>query len=179
VNLVSQCLLNVLTTYPTTTPKPKLIMISTIGVSISSRKTLPLLLRFVYGYLIQVPLADKLTCERMINHFAGWEWNSLDGEPSQEVITGEGVNLSDWKERQGVPPIGGLDAMIIRAAGLNDDVCRADSVKEGEAPYRVAAGEITGKAPWGISRKDVGHFIFETVEKNWGQWGGKQISISY
>lgn len=103
----------------------------------------------------------------------------MDGEPRKEVITGEGVDLSDWKEREGVPPVGSLDAMIVRAAALDDGECRADSAKEGEAPYRVAAGEITGKAPWGVSRKDVGHFIFETVEKNWSQWGGKQISISY
>ena len=74
LQVVTQCLLNVLCEIPKTNPQalPKVITISTIGVTRSSRSQVPFLLNIFYGYLItgSQPLQDKLGTERVIYHCA-------------------------------------------------------------------------------------------------------------
>jgi hypothetical protein len=170
-NLVTQCLLNVLCQMPKTNPLPKVIVLSASGVSPSSRSQVPSLLNvLMYNYLISQPLQDKFGTERVIYHCAGWNWNSKDGEPKEDIM-GQG-----WQERDGLPASGQLkNAMIVRPALLNDDECVADSGKAGR-PYRAGEGEVKG---WFISRKDVAHFIFDTVANHWDEYGNKQVSIAY
>ena len=169
-NLVTQCLLNVLCEMPKTNPLPKVIILSTIGVTPSSRSHAPFLLNILYGYVISHPLQDKLGTERVVYHCAGWDWNSKDGEPKED-IAGKG-----WQEREGLPAPGQLkDALVVRPAVLNDEECVADSGKAGR-PYRVAEGHLKG---WSISRKDVAHFIFDAVTNHWDEYGNKQVSIAY
>ena len=169
-NLVTQCLLNVLCEMPKSNPLPKVITLSTLGVSRSSRSQVPFLLNIVYGYMISHPLQDKLGAERVIYHCAGWNWNPKDGEPKEDLM-GE-----KWQERDGLPAPGQLkNAMIVRPAMLNDGDCVADSGKAG-SPYRAAEGNVKG---WSISRKDVAHFIFDAVTNHWDEYGNKQVSIAY
>jgi len=169
-NLVTQCLLNLLCEMPKTDPLPKIIVLSTSGVSRSSRSQVPSLLNILYGYLISHPLQDKLATERVIYHCAGWDWNPKDGEPKVDIM-GEG-----WQNRKGLPSPGQLkNAMVLRPAVLNDDECKADSGKAGR-PYRAGEGEVKG---WFVSRKDVAHFIFDAVTNHWDEYGNKQVSIAY
>lgn len=169
-NLVSQCLLNVLCEMPKTDPLPKVITVSTIGVTRSSRAQVPIPLKIFYGYLISQPLQDKLGTERLIYHCAGWDWNPKDGEPKEDIL-GKG-----WQEREGLPAPGQLkNAMVLRPAALNDGECVGDSGKAGP-PYRAAEGHVKG---WSISRKDVAHFIFDAVTAHWDEYGNKQVSIAY
>ncbi|KAH9477379.1 Reductase pytE [Psilocybe cubensis] len=169
-NLVTQCLLNVLCEMPKTSSLPKIVTLSASGVSRSSRAKVPFALRPVYGYLIQNPLQDKLGMERIIYHCSGWDWNTEDGEPGEDIMG------KDWKHREGLPSPGTLqNAMIVRGAMFNDGECRADS-PENRQPYRAGEGEVGG---YFISRKDVAHFIFEAVTKNWEKYGNKQVSIAY
>ncbi|KAF9471437.1 hypothetical protein BDN70DRAFT_812147 [Pholiota conissans] len=169
-NLVTQCLLNMLCEMPKTGPLPKVVALSTAGVTRTSREKNSLLLRPMYGYLISEPIKDKLGMERVLFHSAGWAWNPHDGEPSTQ-ITGE-----RWTEREGLPAPGTLkDTMIVRAALLNDGECRADLKKDGPA-YRADEGDIAG---FSISREDVAHFIFEAVTKDWVKYGKKQVSVTY
>jgi len=169
-NLVTQCLLNVLCEMPKIKPLPKVITLSAIGVSPSSRSQVPLLLKAFYGYMIAHPLQDKLGTERVIYHCAGWNWDPKDGEPKEDIM-GNG-----WQERDGLPASGELNnAMVLRPAVLNDGECVADSGKAGP-PYRVAEGHIKG---WSVSRKDVAHFIFDAVTNHWDEYGNKQVSIAY
>ena len=169
-NLVTQCLLNILCEMPKTDPLPKVITLSTSGVSPSSRSQVPFLLNIFYGYLISQPLQDKLGMERVIYHCAGWNWNPKDGEPKEDIM-GKG-----WQGRDGLPASGQLkNAMVVRPAVLNDGECVADSGGSGR-PYRAGEGEVKG---WSISRKDVGHFIFDAVTNHWDEYGNKQVSIAY
>lgn len=155
---------------PKTNPLPKIITLSAIGVSRSSRAQVPFLLNFLYGYMISLTLQDKLGSERVIYHCAGWDWNPKDGEPKEDIM-GKG-----WQERDGLPAPGQLkNAMVLRPAVLNDGECVADSGKPG-SPYRVAEGHVKG---WSISRKDVAHFIFDAVTNHWDEYGNKQVSIAY
>lgn len=108
-NLVTQCLLNILCEMPKTDPLPKVITLSTSGVSPSSRSQVPFLLNIFYGYLISQPLQDKLGMERVIYHCAGWNWNPKDGEPKEDIM-GKG-----WQGRDGLPASGQLkNAMVDR-----------------------------------------------------------------
>ena len=169
-NLVTQCLLNVLCEMPKTNPLPKVITLSAIGVTRSTRSQVPFLLSVFYGYMISQPLQDKLGTERVIYHCAGWNWDSKNDEPKEDIM-GKG-----WQERDGLPASGQLkNAMVLRPAVLNDGECVADSGKAGR-PYRAAEGHVSG---WSISRKDVAHFIFDAVTNHWDEYGNKQISIAY
>lgn len=169
-NLVTQCLLNVLCEMPKTSTLPKIITLSASGVSRSSRAKVPFALKPLYGYLIKNPLQDKLGMERVIYHCAGWEWNAEDGEPNEDIMG------KDWKHREGLPSPGTLkNATIVRGAMFNDGECRAESPGNTQ-PYRAGEGEVGG---YSISRKDVAHFIFEAVIKNWEKYGNKQVSVAY
>jgi len=169
-NLVTQCLLNVLCEMPKNNPLPKVITLSTSGVSPSSRSQVPLLLNVFYGYLISQPLQDKLGMERVMFHCAGWNWNPKDGEPQEDIMG------AAWQKRDRLPAPGQLkNAMVLRPAVLNDGECVADSGKA-DRPYRAGEGEVKG---WSISRKDVAHFIFDAVTNHWDKYGNKQVSIAY
>ena len=156
---------------PKTNPRPKVIVLSAIGVTPSSRSHAPFLLNtFLYSYMISLPLQDKLGAERVISHCAGWNWNSKDGEPKEHLIG------KAQQEREGLPAPGQLkDAMVLCPEMLNDGDCIADSGKDGN-PYRAAEGNIKG---WSVSKKDVAHFIFDAVTNHWDEYGSKQVSIAY
>ncbi|PPR02059.1 hypothetical protein CVT24_011158 [Panaeolus cyanescens] len=156
-NLVTQALLNVLCTVPQTPALPKVVTLSTLGVTSTSRSASPLLLKPLYGYLIAPAMDDKLGMERVIAHCAGWEWNLKDGEPSDEIMG------ADWRN----------------PALLTDGECLADgeSTKQsGKKPYRAVVGDVAG---YTVSRKDVAHFVYEILTEKWQEFGGKQVGISY
>jgi len=171
-NLATQSLLNVLCTMPKSesAPLPKVIAVSSFGVTRASRAKQPLPLKFVYGYLIDHPLQDKRGMERVIAHCGGWAWDEKDREPGEEIM---GAN---WRERDGLPGSGALkDAVVIRAAHLTDGDCLAD--KAGEKPaYRAGDANLTG---WSVSRKDVAHFVFELVTKRWDEFKGRPVGVTY
>ncbi|KAF9053171.1 hypothetical protein BJ165DRAFT_1339359 [Panaeolus papilionaceus] len=174
-NLVTQSLINVLCTMPKASPPPKIVALSTLGVTRTSRSASPLLLKPLYGYLIGPAMYDKLGMERVIAHCAGWEWNAKDGEPSDEIMG------ADWRDREGLPAPGSLNglACVVRAALLTDGECLADAESPKQAkkrPYRAVAGDLSG---YTVSRKDVAHFVYETLTNNWADFGGKQVGISY
>lgn len=166
-NLVTQALLNCLETLPT--PTPKIITISSTGLTRASHKNLPLLLKPLYGYLLQVPHKDKCGAEEILAHCAGWPWEECDS-PGPEIL---GAN---WKER--VPDGGQLKSVVvIRPALLTDGECRADEASRNKQAYRVNEGDLSGS--YMVSRKDVAHFLVEGVIKDWDTWQGKRVSIAY
>ncbi|KIO13767.1 hypothetical protein M404DRAFT_596494 [Pisolithus tinctorius Marx 270] len=166
-NLVTQALLNCLETLPT--PTPKIITISSAGLTRASHKNLPLLLKPLYGYLLQVPHKDKCGAEEILAHCAGWPWEECDS-PGPEIL---GAN---WKER--VPDGGQLKSVVvIRPALLTDGECRADDASRNKQAYRVNEGDLSGS--YMVSRKDVAHFLVEGVIKDWDTWQGKRVSIAY
>jgi len=170
-NLVTQCLLNVLSTLPPN--HPKIITLSSTGLTKKSHANLPFALKPLYGYLLTGPHKDKLGTERVVAHCAGWPW---DAEEVGEDILGSG-----WQD--GLPEAGSVKSIVvIRPALLVEGDCKADKLKDekkkGKAkePYRVKEGDIGG---WTVSRKDVAHFIVEGVLGDWKKWEGKCISIAY
>ncbi|KAF9004877.1 hypothetical protein BDZ89DRAFT_1237076 [Hymenopellis radicata] len=99
-NLVTQCLLNLLCTIPTdlSTP-PKLVAITSMGVTHDSHKRVPVLLKPLYAYGLAAPHKDKVGAERVISYFTGWPWNAkADGEPGDNIM---GANEPAYRISEG------------------------------------------------------------------------------
>ncbi|KAJ3514207.1 hypothetical protein NLJ89_g2500 [Agrocybe chaxingu] len=174
-NLVTQSLFNALCTLPTSQPQPRIITISSTGLTRTSHADLPFALKPVYSYLLAVPHKDKVGAERLVSHCAGWTWNTKDdGEPGDEIM-GE-----EWKKREGLPAEGSLKRfLVIRPALLTDGECKAEDEKEkkkGKPAYRVSEGELGG---WTVSRKDVAHFVADAILNRWSEYENKRVSIAY
>ncbi|KAG2347497.1 hypothetical protein BDR05DRAFT_974044 [Suillus weaverae] len=166
-NLVTQCLINVLETLPS--PHPKIITISSAGITQASHKSLPLPLKPVYSYLVAAAHKDKCGAEEVIAHSAGWEWDARDS-PGDEIL-GAG-----WTSR--IPNAGELKSIaVIRPALLTDGKCRAEVKGKGSEAYRVKEGDL--ERSWTISRRDVAHFLVEGMVRHWQEWEGKCASIAY
>ncbi|KAF8630440.1 hypothetical protein AX17_005417 [Amanita inopinata Kibby_2008] len=181
-NLVTQCLLNILTTMPrpgetsasSQHQQPRIVVITSMGLTHEARRWLPLPLRLLYGYSIPQPHRDKVGAERVIWHCSGRNW--VLPEPSEEIMG------PDWMNCEGLPAFGSLtQTLIVRPAMLTNGRCTADKLKEsgegaGKAPYRVGDETLSG---WTISRRDVAHFIVEDALKHWDQYQTKTVSIAY
>ncbi|KAG1722068.1 hypothetical protein EDB19DRAFT_1646034 [Suillus lakei] len=166
-DLVTQSLINVLETLPS--PHPKIITISSIGLTQASHKTLPLLLKPLYNYILPAPHKDKRGVEEVISHSAGWEWDARDSP-------GDAILGADWTSR--IPSAGELKSIaVIRPALFTDGVCRADVKGKGSEAYRVKEGDLEGS--WTVSRRDVAHFLVEGMVRHWQEWEGKCVSIAY
>ncbi|KAL0565412.1 hypothetical protein V5O48_016614 [Marasmius crinis-equi] len=168
-NLVTQSLINAISTIPTSQPQPKIVAISSNGLTKTSHETLPFLLQPFYAYMLAHPHKDKVGVERVIHHVAGWEWNSeADGEPE------EGILPPNWTTQiPGLPKAGSLnEILVVRPALLTDGECRAEKDKKG---YKVSEGDLGG---WTVSRRDVAHFVADAVLNKWDQYVNKVISIS-
>ncbi|KAE9405604.1 hypothetical protein BT96DRAFT_916069 [Gymnopus androsaceus JB14] len=166
-NLVTQAILNILCTMPTQSPQPRIVTISSSGLTHSGHADLPILLKPLYAAL-EVPHKDKLGAERAIAYCAGWKWDTETDGPGDDVM-GEG-----WMEREGLPAAGTLKGvLVIRPALLTDGSCRADSNKNA---YRVKEEEIGG---WTVSRKDVAHFVADAMLNRWNEFSDKIVNIAY
>lgn len=170
-NLVTQCLLNTLCTIPKDAPQPRIVVVSSIGLTKRSHSSLPLIFKPLYAHALAMPHRDKLGVERVLAHCAGLPWDASEEEPADDIV-GAG-----WRERQGLPGPGELkQVLIVRPALLTDGECKADKKKEGREPYRAEEKELGG---YTVSRKDVGHFIFKAVTTDWNKYGGKIINVGY
>lgn len=188
-NITTKAILNVFCTMPDSTPKPKFIVATSIGVTRDS--PIPLVYKPMYAYFLREPHADKLGLERVLAHASGREWN--DREPRAELTTVDGVK---WQERKGLPSPGSVETLVLRLPMLVDPkqkpapptaqagaTSSADNEPEGkkkeeeEKPkYRFGGPELSGT--YTISRDEVAHFIVETVFKDWDQFKGKAITVS-
>lgn len=163
---------------PRTSPQPRIVLITSIGLTRTSHASLPFALKLLYR-LIAVPHKDKIGAERVVSHCAGWEWNvSEQGDPGLDIM-----GAGDWTTREGLPPTGTLKhVLVIRPALLMGEECVAETAtpggKEGQRkePYRVSEGEIGG---WTISRKDVAHFVVDAVVNRWDEFEGRRVNICY
>lgn len=171
-NLVSACMLNLLATWPhATSPNTKLLAVTSNGLTKTSHKALPLAIKGMYTFLLDQPHRDKLGVERLIYYAAGWTWSG--DEPDSTILEG------DWKAKIAGPGTGWLqNAIIVRPALLTDGKCVADSTgpNSSKPPYRV---EELLKGAYGVSRKDVAHFMVEGCLGHWERWNGKCASVAY
>lgn len=110
--------------------------------------------------------------ERLISYCAGWEWNTKDdGEPGEELMG------ADWTSRPGLPAPASLHrVLVVRPALLTDGECLADKPGRKGPPYRASEQDLGG---WTVSRKDVAHFIADTILNRWEEFENKCIRVGY
>lgn len=190
-NITTKAILNVLCMMPESTPRPKVIAATSIGVTKDS--PIPFVYKPLYGYLLRGPHADKLGLERILAHVSGWKWD--DKEPREDITTVDGVK---WQDRTGLPSSGSIETLVIRlplfaeqkqksappasqAAATSqpsgtENEPDAKKKEEEKLKYRIGGPELSGT--YSISREEVGHFIAENALKNWDQFKGKPVTVS-
>lgn len=186
-NITTKAILNVLCEMPDSMPRPKIIAVTSIGVTKDS--PIPLVYKPLYAYLLRGPHADKLGLERALAHASGRTWN--DKEPREDITT---VDEVKWQDRAGLPPSGSLEVLVIRppmfvefkqkgapppAAATSQPSSgegEPETEKQEEMKYRVGGPELSGT--YTISREELGHFIAENAVKNWDQFKGQAITVS-
>ncbi|KZT44029.1 hypothetical protein SISSUDRAFT_1111740 [Sistotremastrum suecicum HHB10207 ss-3] len=166
-NLVANCVFNVLATWPHSPgSSPKLIVVTSNGLTKETHSALPWILKPLYGWFLAGPHEDKLGAERLIYHIAGRDWK--EKEPNSEILP------SGWKDQ--LPSGSWLpDAVIVRPAMSTNGECRAES--NPKKSYRTSFGTLP-KA-WTVSRKDISHFIVARTLAEWDSWKGKAVVVSY
>ncbi|KAF9261990.1 hypothetical protein L218DRAFT_929898 [Marasmius fiardii PR-910] len=197
-DLVTRSFINAISTMPTSQPQPKIIVLSSNGLTKVSHEALPLPLKPLYGWLLALPHKDKLGVERVVAHCAGWEWNTTeDGEPGEEILP------SGWTSTPGLPESGTLkNILVLRPAILTDGECQAEKQQEkiqeklkeakekmakkgitfdatiSKEAYRVSEG-VPLPSGWTVSRRDVAHFIVTKALSDWEKYAGKTVTIAY
>jgi hypothetical protein len=170
-DLVTKCMMGVLCTMPTDAPQPKIIAVSSSGLTPPGHAALPLPLKIFYSTL-SIMHKDKICMERVVAHCAGWPWDPKRDGIAQEDILGEG-----WMARKGLPAPGSLKhVLIVRPALLTDGKCVGDEVKgTGKKPYRVSEKEFKG---YTVSRKDIAHFVVDALDR-WDEFENKRVNVGY
>lgn len=172
-NLCSKSFFNVLSTMPAelreSVSQPKFIVVASNGITHSSHKQLPIVVKPLYSFLLESPHADKFALERLIAHCAGWEWS--DGEPHPDVMPLELLSDANLPQLRHI--------IVLRPALLTDGACKADKTEgsAGKTPYRAQGSDLKGA--YTISRRDVAHFMTEKALRNWDEWEGKCITLAY
>jgi len=185
-NLVTQCLLNALSTIPSSLPQqPRILVITAAGITPTSHASLPFVVKPLFKHFVAVPHADKLGAEKVLHYLTAGlpSWNpSTDGEPPAEVLP------SGWERTTGgLPQPGTLQhVMILRPSILTDGESLGDKYdvednrakgKKTKTTYRVSAeGDLGG---YTVSRKDVAHFVADVVLNRWDTFENKIVNISY
>lgn len=142
--------------------QPRIILISSAGITQESHKALPFAWRVLYPWLLANPHADKFGLERVIAHVTGRAWT--DPEPPAASMSRE-----DWQNTPGLPAAGEFPNVV---------VLRPAFFSEGKFTGKYKTSH-KGLSSHFISRPDVAHFIVEGVLKNWSEWKGDCASIGY
>ncbi|KAG8809089.1 hypothetical protein FRC17_003624 [Serendipita sp. 399] len=163
-NLTTKCLSNLLQAIVANRPSgqqmPRLIAISSTGITKESHDMLPFAMKMMYTYMLPSPHADKLGLERLLQHAMGLPWKEKI-EPKEEVLP------SDWEKDYPAP--GFLpEVVVVRPAFLTDGPETGKfKVTETETPFYT------------ISRRDVAHFIGERLLAEFDTWSGKIVNVGY
>ncbi|KAL1685885.1 hypothetical protein GGG16DRAFT_65340 [Schizophyllum commune] len=168
-NLVTQCLFNTLCTMSKDAPQPRIVVVSSIGLTKRSHASLPCVFKPFYAHALAVPHRDKLGVERVLAYRAGFPCDEEEPEPAEDIV---GAN---WRERKGLPAAGELQkVLVVWPALFTDGEWEAD--KGVAQPYRASEEELGG---YTVSRKDVGHFIAKAILDDWEKYEGKIMNVGY
>lgn len=176
-DLVTHATLNVLTPLPT--PYPRIVSVTSTGLTKQSHNELPMAMRAAYGYLPRSPLADKRGVETVLARASRTTVDKTMAPP-------EGILPADWVSDPAFPSPGAVhdNLVIVRPAWLTDGPCLSEKKGPSVIRTRVEADLLVKGLPveggYTISRKYVAYFIAERVlGKEWDEWKGKGVSLSH
>jgi hypothetical protein len=150
-------------------PPPKLIILSTTGITQKAMSVLPLAIKPVYWFLLRLPMMDKRGAEAILFHAAGlpYETKRVGGTEVSEAPGPEYLK-EGWKEKIPGGMLRDSGAVVIRAAMLKDGASTG--------VYRAAKGDF---GTYNITREDVAHFIVEDLTKNWENYASGVVTVGY
>ena len=96
---------------------------------------------------------------------------------SEETISSlekSGHLPNGWKESL---PSSKIEMLVIRPALLMGDNEKSVCEEKGFGGIRVGPEDIKGQ--WSVGRKDVAWFIAKKGVKEWNDWKGKAVTVSY
>ena len=159
-NLCTVSLLNTLRCVAATSVRPKLVILTSTGVTPHSHSVLPLPMKAMYWYLLRQTLQDKRGIEALLHHGLGKEYEAGQ-TPGPQILP------AGWEKD--LPSPGWLKSgVVIRAALLTDGPMTK--------VYRAAVGDFPC---YRVSRADVGHFIAEGLLNEWAKWEGNVVCVGY
>jgi len=174
-NLYTQTLINTLSTMPTDIPIPRIVPVTSIGLTDESYAALPLPMRALFSYLVGVPQNDKRGAEIVLARVMGVSTDASLAPTNKDVLPAQ------WENTPGLPSAGSLASrtVIVRPCMLTDGRCYGD--EKGKDAYRIRAeGYLPVKGGYTIGRKDVAHFIAERLlQDEWEMWRGKGVALAY
>ncbi|KAI0064501.1 hypothetical protein BV25DRAFT_242015 [Artomyces pyxidatus] len=173
-DLCTRCCLNAVSTLPRSDARapPRIVAVTSVGLSKPAHKSLPLPLRIMYSALLGPAHEDKKGVEYILTH--------CSGDAGPRLVPSEKILAAGWERTEGVPGKGEVPGVVlVRPALLTDGECRAD--KNGPSSYRSRGdGDLAVPGGYTISRKDVGYFVAERLlGEDWEQWAGKGVSLAY
>jgi NAD(P)-dependent dehydrogenase (short-subunit alcohol dehydrogenase family) len=158
-NLCTHSLLNTLIAIAQAKARPRVIAVTSQGITKEGHRNLPLPLRLLYATM-EVPHIDKHGMEQLAAYCDGRTWTDTDHT---------GTLLPDtWKQTLGEDEGWLKTIVVVRPALLTD------GVEKGK--YRV--GESL-KSAYTISRRDVAHFIAGRLMEDWDEFQGKAAVVGY
>lgn len=159
-NLCTVSLLNTLRCVAATNVRPKLVILTSTGVTSHSHSVLPLPMKALYGYLLRQTLQDKRGIETLLYHGLGKEYEAGQ-TPGPHILP------AGWEKD--LPSPGWLrSGVVIRAALLTDGPMTGT--------YRAAVNDFPC---YRVSRADVGHFIAGGLLNEWAKWEGNVVCVGY
>lgn len=176
-------MLNVLRSMPSSHrapgSQPKLVVISSTGITKRSHEHLPFLERVMYSWLLEHPHIDKFGMERVLAHVSGAHWV----DPEYRSLAGVLPPDAEWTALEGIPDAGSFtNVLIVRPAWLTDGPCTAeDEKKKKKGKSYVVADDDEVPNGYTISRSDIAHFVTEQAlsPERWEEWRGRRVSLAY
>ncbi|KAF8324770.1 uncharacterized protein EI90DRAFT_2230454 [Cantharellus anzutake] len=153
--------------------KPKIVLVSSMGMGKVAHGTIPFALRLMYTMLLEHPHADKIAMEVALSKaLLPSEESYPRFFPAPSEISPKVTTLASIDAAIS-PFIAPQDVCVVRPALLNNKTAK------GRGSYRIiqegtGQEESSGKGMFSISRKDVGGFIAgllggnDDVQKWWG-----------
>lgn len=180
-NLCTTSMINVLRTLPASQraegSQPKLIVISSTGITKRSHDKLPFFERAGYNWLIGHPLTDKFGMERILAYVSGREWT----DPEYRSLEGVLPPDAEWQALEGLPPAGSFTNMLtVRPGWLTNGACTAEVKCPKGNSYIVVDDEEKANG-YAVSRNDVAYFVAEEAldPLRWDEWRGRRVSLAY
>ncbi|KAF8334734.1 uncharacterized protein EI90DRAFT_458712 [Cantharellus anzutake] len=159
--------------------KPKIVLVSSMGMGKVAHGTIPFALRLLYTTVLEHPHADKIAMEVTLSKALLPSSSYPHFFPSPSEISPMVTTAGDI-DAVISPFIAPQDVCVVRPALLTDDAAK------GKEKYRIiqegtGREESSGKGMYSISRKDVGGFIARLLggDDDVQKWWGCQPVLAY
>jgi hypothetical protein len=160
-NLCTISLLNLLRAIAPTDLRPRLAVVTSTGVTPASHRSLPLIMKPLYAWMLRNTFADKRGNEAIVYHAIGKEYDASQ-------TPGSNILPEGWQND--LPHAGWLNRSVILRPSL---LTNGAMTKE----YRAVVGDDF--TSYTVSRSDVGHFIIEGLLPEWSKYEGNVVAIGY